>query len=103
MIKRPDFQTFKEEFLKNAKIRAEYEALHPEFELMIKFIKARKSSNISQEDLAKKLKVQQPAIARMENGGYAKTSIAKLAKVAHALGYSLKISLQYKKPPKNIS
>ena len=96
MNKRPDFKTFKEEVLKNAKVRAEYEALRPEFELMMEFIKARKSSNISQEDLAKKLKVQQPSIARMENGGYATTSIAKLSQVAHALGYSLKISLHRK-------
>lgn len=97
MNKRPGFKTFKEEALKNAKVRAEYEALRPEFELMMEFINARKSSNISQEDLAKKLKVQQPSIARMESGGYAKTSVAKLAKVANALGYSLKISLQHKK------
>ena len=97
MNKNLSFKTFKEEALKNARVRAEYEALRPEFELMMEFIKARKSSNISQEDLAKKLKVQQPSIARMENGGYATTSVAKLAKVAHALGYSLKISLQHKK------
>ena len=95
--KRPVFKTFKEEALKNAKVKAEYEALRPEFELMMEFIKARKASNVSQEDLAKKLKVKQPSIARMENGGYARTSVAKLAKVAHALGYSLKISLQHKK------
>ncbi len=96
----PDYKTFREEVLKNAKVRAEYEALRPEFELMMEFIKARKSSNISQEDLAKKLKVKQPSVARMENGGYANTSISKLAKVAHALGYSLKISLQHKKTTK---
>jgi len=97
MNKRTSFKTFKEEILKNTKIKEEYEKLRPEFELIIKFIKARKSSNISQEDLAKKLKMQQPSIARMENGGYATTSVSKLAKVANALGYSLKISLHQRK------
>jgi ribosome-binding protein aMBF1 (putative translation factor) len=94
MDKRPDFKTFKEEALKNPEVREEYEALRAEFEVMIEFIKARKSAKLSQEELAKKLKVQQPSIARLENGGYATTSIHKLSKVANVLGYSLKISLQ---------
>ena len=44
MNKRPDFKSFKEEILKNAKVREEYEALRPEFELMMEFINARKSA-----------------------------------------------------------
>lgn len=95
--KRPDFKTFKEEVLKNPKVRAEYEALRPEFELMIALIKARKSAKISQEGLAKKLKVKQPTIARLEGGGYARTSISNLSKYANALGCSIKISVQAKK------
>ena len=97
MNKRPDFKSFKEEVLKNAKVREEYEILRPEFELMMQFIKARKAAKLSQEALAKKLKMQQPSIARLENGGYATTSIAKLSNVANVLGYSLKISLHIKK------
>lgn len=97
MNKCVDFKTFKEEALENAKVRAAYEALRPEFELMMAFIKARKAAKISQKDLAKKLKLQQPSIARLESGGYAKTSISKLSKVANVLGYSLKISLQAKR------
>jgi predicted transcriptional regulator len=97
MNKRPDFRSFKEEVLKNAKVREEYEALRPEFELMMEFIKARKATKLSQTALAKKLKLQQPSIARLENGGYATTSLSKLAKVANVLGYSLKVSLQAKK------
>lgn len=42
MNKRPDFKSFKEETLKNAKVRKEYEALRPEFELMMEFIQAAK-------------------------------------------------------------
>lgn len=97
MAKRPTFKKFKEEALENAKVKKEYEALRAEFELIIKFIKARKSAKLSQAALAKKLKVTQPSIARLESGGYTTTSISKLAKVANALGCSLKISLQAKK------
>jgi len=97
MYKRTSFEEFEKEALKDPKVKAAYEALRPEFELMIAFIKARKAAKISQEDLAKKLKVKQPSIARLESGGYTKTSIANLTKVADVLGYSLKISLQAKK------
>jgi len=97
MDKRPNFKSFKEEVLKNALVRAEYEALRPEFELMMEFIKARKSAKLSQEALAKKLKLQQSSIARLESGGYTTTSISKLSKVANVLGYSLKVSLCAKK------
>jgi len=97
MSKRPDFKTFKEEALKNAKVKAEYEALRPEFELVMNFIKARKKAKLSQAALAKKLRVPQPSIARLEMGGYAKASIVRLSKVAEKLGYTLKISLQAKK------
>lgn len=97
MDKRPSFKSFKEDLLKRAKVKKEYEALRPEFELLLEFIKARKAAKLSQEALAKKLKLTQPSIARLESGGYAKTSISKLSKVANALGYSLKISLRAKK------
>ena len=97
MSKRPSFKEFKEKALQDALFKAEYEALSSEFELIRQFIKARQKAHISQSDLAKRLKVQQPAIARLEGGGYAKTSIAKLSQVANVLGYSLKISLHAKK------
>jgi len=97
MDKRPSFKDFKEEALKNATVKKEYEALRPEFELLLEFIKARKAAKLSQEALAKKLKLTQPSIARLESGGYTKSSISKLSKVANVLGYSLKISLRAKK------
>lgn len=95
--KRPSFKTFKEEAMKDAAFREEYEKLRPEFELIRQFIKARKDAHISQEELAEKLDIQQPAIARLEGGGYANTSIVKLSKIANVLGLSLKISLHARK------
>lgn len=97
MTKRPDFKSFKEEVLKNEKVKTEYEALRPEFELMMEFIRMRKAAKLSQAALAKKLKMKQSAIARLENGGYIKTSIAKLERVANSMGYSLKVTLHAKK------
>jgi ribosome-binding protein aMBF1 (putative translation factor) len=96
MSRRLKLKAFKEEALNNATVRKEYESLRPEFELLMNFINARKTANLSQNDLAKKLNVQQPCIARFENGGYSTTSIDNLTKIADLLGYSLKIFLKLK-------
>jgi ribosome-binding protein aMBF1 (putative translation factor) len=97
MAKRPTFEEFEKRILQDEETRVMVEALRPEFELMIAFIKARKKAKMSQKELAKKLKTKQPTIARFENGAYSKSSVTKLRQVADALGYNLKISLQAKK------
>lgn len=98
MSKRPSFDEFKKRVLQNEEAKAAYDLLEPEFALLRQFIKARKKAHCSQVELAKRLHLQQPAIARLEKGGYTTTSVGKLAKVADALGYSLKVSLTPKKP-----
>lgn len=102
MSKRPTFQDFKKDALKDKAFKAEYELLGPEFEVISAFIRARKRARISQQELADSLSMRQPSIARLERGGYASTSVSKLAKVADALGYSMKISLSPKKPKKKL-
>lgn len=97
MSKRPTFEEYKKRAMQNEKFRTEYELLKPEFEILKKFIKARKKASFSQLELAEKLKLQQPAIARLEKGGYTTTSVSKLSRIADALGYSMKISLAPKK------
>lgn len=97
MNKRPSFDAFKKEAMEDKKFRAEYELLGPEFELIRQFIVARKKARYTQSKLAKKLKIQQPSIVRLEKGGYSSASITTLSRVADALGYSMKISLEPKK------
>jgi ribosome-binding protein aMBF1 (putative translation factor) len=97
MAKRPSIKEFKKIAFKDKRFVAEYEALAPEFELVRDFIKARIQASYSQKELADRLKLQQPAIARLERGGYASTSIATLTKVADALGYKFTFHLERKK------
>lgn len=97
MNKRPTFKVFKEKSLRDKACREEYDVLSTEFELIKKFIRARKRAQLSQVELAKLLKSQQPAIARLEKGGYANASINNLTKVARAMGYSLHVSLKAQK------
>ena len=93
MGKRATLKDFKKEAFLDEKLRNEYELLRPEFEMIEKLIVARKSANLSQEDVAKRLHTRQPAIARLEGGGFKKTSISKLMEYVDVLGYSLKLDL----------
>ncbi|OGB84269.1 hypothetical protein A3F66_06750 [candidate division TM6 bacterium RIFCSPHIGHO2_12_FULL_32_22] len=97
MSKRPSFDEFKKRVLRDPEAKAAYDLLEPEFAVLRQFIKARKKVRCSQVELAERLDLQQPAIARLERGGYTTTSVGKLAKVADALGYKLKVSLSPKK------
>jgi probable addiction module antidote protein len=73
MNKRPDFKSFKEKALKNAKVRAEYEALRPEFELLMEFVSEMKktkkrSRSVSYDEwLIKKLKNHDLAVEYLNN------------------------------------
>ncbi len=91
--KHPTFADFKKEAFKDPKFKLAYEQLQPTFDLINQFIIARKSLNLSQQALARKLHTKQPAIARFEGGGYAKTSLDKLQAYANAIGYELNIQL----------
>lgn len=98
MTKRPSYDDFKKRVLQDPEAKAAYDLLAPEFDVLRQFIKARQKARCSQVELAERLDLQQPAIARLERGGYTTTSVGKLAKVADALGYKLKVSLSPKKP-----
>lgn len=70
MSKRPSLADFKKELLLDPEVKAEYDLLEPEFALLDKFIRARKRARCSQAELAKRLDLQQTAIARLEKGGH---------------------------------
>jgi predicted XRE-type DNA-binding protein len=89
----PTFTEFKTEVFKDPKFKIAYDNLRPDFDLAAQFIIARRTANLSQNDVAEKLHTKQPAIARLENGGYTKTSIDKLQAYADVLGCKLYIQL----------
>jgi predicted transcriptional regulator len=87
-----EFGRFKAELLRNPKIKAEYDALDPEYELIGQLIKARIDENMTQKQLAEKIGTKQSCIARLESGNY-NPSFQFLQKVAGALNKRLTISL----------
>ena len=88
-----NFQEHKERLLKNAKIRKEYEKLGPEFKLAQSLIRARLKKGWTQAELARRVGMQQPNIARLEGGNYDRVSLPTLKKVARALGAEIEIKL----------
>lgn len=85
-----DFDEFLKESLKNPKIKAEYDRLQPEFELINTLIQARGKKGLTQDKLAQKIGTKQSVISRLESGR-ANPSVAFLKKLAQALNSHLQI------------
>ena len=88
-----NFRWHKEKLLKNSKVRREYERLGPEFQLAQSLIRARLKKGWTQAELAQRVGMQQPNIARLEGGNYDRVSLPTLRKVARALGAEIQIKL----------
>ena len=88
------FNDYKEKRLKESEtLKAEYEALAPEYEVKAQLIKLRKISNLSQKELAELAHTTQAHISRLENGNY-NASIDFLKKIATAFGKELHIEFR---------
>jgi len=92
MAKHLDFNQYKKQVLKNPKVKAEYDKLQPEFELINALIGARKKKGLTQSQLALKIGTKQSVISRMEIGR-ANPTLGFLKKMADALNTTLQIRL----------
>lgn len=88
-----NFRQHKERLLKDSKVRKEYDRLAPEFHLAQSLIKARLKKGWTQAELARRVGMQQPNIARLEGGNYDRVSLPTLKKIAWALGAEIEIKL----------
>lgn len=85
------------EKMKDLKFEKAWHDLDTEFELFESMIKAREKSGISQAELARRIGTKQPALSRLERGGFNKATVETLGKIADALNFKLVIKLQPKK------
>lgn len=84
----------KKQALRRAGVRAEYEALGPEFELLRQMLSARTKAGLSQADVATRMGTQAPAITRLESAlgsGKHSPSIDTLKRYAEAVGCELQV------------
>lgn len=86
------YHELKKELLMNPEVKAEYDALEPEFNIIQAMIDARKQQNLTQKDLSEKTGITQADISRIENGTR-NPSLEMVKRLAKGLGMRLKLEL----------
>ena len=79
------------EKMRDPQFKKAWHDLNAEFELLESMIKAREEAGLTQEQLAKKIGTKQPALSRLERGGFKKATVETLNKIAKALDTQLVI------------
>lgn len=89
-----DFQTHKQQLLKNPAFKKAYEESELEYQIARALIKARIEKGLTQKQLADKLQTRQSVISRVEN---AKTvpSLSFLKRLAEVLNASLQVYFKF--------
>ena len=84
------YKDYKKRALQNSEVKAEYDALQPEYDIIQAMIDARVQQNMTQKDLSAKTGITQADISRIENGTR-NPSLSMVKKLAHGLGMQLKL------------
>ena len=84
------YKDYKKRALRNPEVKAEYDALQPEYDIIQVMIDARVQQNMTQKDLSAKTGITQADISRIENGTR-NPSLSMVKKLAHGLGMQLKL------------
>jgi ribosome-binding protein aMBF1 (putative translation factor) len=84
------YKSYKEKVLKNPEVKAEYDELQPEYDIIQAMIDARVSQNITQKELSARTGITQADISRIENGTR-NPSLGMVKKLAQGLGMQLKL------------
>ena len=82
--------------LSNTVVKAEYDALSPEFSLLREMLLARKEAGLSQVEIASRMGTKAPAITRLESSlssGRHSPSLATIKKYAEAVNCHIEIKL----------
>ena len=90
------YKYYKKELLKDPQVKEAYNEIEKDFSLAKEIIQLRKEKNLTQKELAEVIGTSQPAIARLESGGYTKISLTFLRKVAEALDAVPEVHLKRK-------
>ncbi len=76
--------------MQNPEVKAEYDALQPEYDIIQTMIDARVQQNMTQKDLSARTEITQADISRIENG-MRNSSLNMVKKLAQGLGMQLKL------------
>lgn len=87
-----NYNEFKKKMLSDSKVKAEYDALEEEFDIIQAIIDARKKQHITQKELSERTGITQADISRIENGTR-NPSLEMVKRLANGLGMQLKLEL----------
>ncbi len=85
------YEDLKKEILSSPVTKKEYEALEPEYQLLLSVLRCREEQNLSQQELADRTGINRSDISRIEHGN-ANPSLKTIKRLADALGKRLSIS-----------
>ena len=84
------YKDYKKRALQNPEVKAEYDELQPEYDIIQAMIDARVQQNMTQKDLSAKTGITQADISRIDNGKR-NPSLSMVKKLAQGLGMQLKL------------
>ena len=84
------YNDYKRKALADPEVKAEYEALQPEYDIIQAMIDARKKLDLTQKELSEKTGITQADISRIENGTR-NPSLNMMKRLAEGLGMRLKL------------
>ena len=87
------YSDFLAEQLTDPAVKAEYDALEPEFAIIQAMIDARKSSGLTQKQLSERTGIAQADISKLESGN-ANPSLKALQRLATGMGMKIKFEFQ---------
>lgn len=93
MVKLVNYTEAKERLLADPKIKAEYDALEEEFRPLRILAEMRRASQLTQAQLAEKMKTQKSNISRLENGN-TDPRLSTLFSYARALGVEIEFIIK---------
>ena len=85
------YEKYRDQALNNdPELKAEYDALAPEYDIIQAMIAARKSQNLTQKQLSERTGITQADISRIENGTR-NPSLEMMKRLAKGMGMVLKL------------
>lgn len=85
------WDSVRKQVLANPEVKAEYEALKPEFDFARRVIAMRSTTGLTQREFAEQIGIKQSQLARIESGKQM-PKLETLARVAAAAGYKIEVS-----------
>lgn len=84
------YKEYKKKALGDPEVKAEYDALQPEYDIIQAMIDTRKSQHLTQKELSERTGITQADISRIENGTR-NPSLSMMKRLATGMGMELKL------------